>query len=33
MIAAIALSNDVPVYTANPADFVGIDGLTVVTLP
>ena len=30
MIAATALSNDLPVYTANPADFADIDGLEVV---
>jgi predicted nucleic acid-binding protein len=30
MIAAIALANDLPVYTGNPEDFAGIDGLTVV---
>lgn len=29
MIAAIALANRLPVYTANPDDFEGIDGLTV----
>jgi tRNA(fMet)-specific endonuclease VapC len=33
MIAATALSNDLPVYTCNPADFAGIDGLTVVAVP
>jgi predicted nucleic acid-binding protein len=33
MIAATALSNDLPVYTCNPADFSGIDGLTVVAVP
>jgi predicted nucleic acid-binding protein len=33
MIAATALSNDLPVYTCNPADFSGIDGLTVVAIP
>ena len=27
MIAAIAIANDLPVYTCNPADFDGIDGL------
>lgn len=32
MIAAIALANDLPVYTCNPADFDGIDGLTVVAV-
>ncbi len=30
MIAATALANSLPVYTCNPADFAGIDGLTVV---
>lgn len=30
MIAAIALAHDLPVHTANPDDFTGIDGLTVV---
>ena len=29
MIAAIAIANDLPLYTANPDDFVGIDGLDV----
>jgi predicted nucleic acid-binding protein len=29
MLAAIALANRLPVYTANPDDFEGIDGLTV----
>jgi tRNA(fMet)-specific endonuclease VapC len=35
MIAAIALANGLPVYTCNPDDFVGIEGLDVVpvTLP
>jgi tRNA(fMet)-specific endonuclease VapC len=33
MIAAIALANGLPVYTCNPDDFVGIDGLEVVTVP
>ncbi|WP_131786094.1 PIN domain-containing protein [Protofrankia symbiont of Coriaria ruscifolia] len=33
MIAATALSNDLPVYTCNPADFAGIDGLTVIAIP
>lgn len=31
LIAAIAMSNGLPVYTANPQDFVGIDGLVVLT--
>jgi predicted nucleic acid-binding protein len=30
MIAAIALANALPVYTCNPDDFAGIDGLTVI---
>ena len=33
MIAATALANDLPVYTCNPADFAGIDGLEVVAVP
>ncbi len=33
MIAAIALANDLPLYTCNPADFTGIDGLEVVAVP
>lgn len=33
MIAATALANDLPVYTCNPDDFVGIDGLEVVPVP
>jgi len=33
MIAATALSNGLPVYTCNPADFSGIDGLDVVAVP
>jgi tRNA(fMet)-specific endonuclease VapC len=33
MIAATALANDLPVYTCNPADFAGIDELTVVAVP
>jgi predicted nucleic acid-binding protein len=33
MIAATALANNLPVYTCNPADFAGIDGLTVVPVP
>lgn len=33
MIAAIALANGLPVYTCNPDDFSGIDGLRVVAVP
>ena len=33
MIAAIALAQDLPLYTCNPDDFAGIDGLTVVAIP
>jgi predicted nucleic acid-binding protein len=33
MIAATALSRNLPVYTCNPADFAGIDGLAVVAVP
>lgn len=33
MIAATALSLDLPVYTCNPDDFRGIDGLVVVAVP
>lgn len=33
MIAAIALANGLPLYTCNPADFAGIDGLVVVGVP
>lgn len=33
MIAAVAVANGFPLYTANPADFAGIDGLTVVAIP
>ena len=29
MVAAVALANGLPLYTANPADFDGIDGLDV----
>lgn len=32
MIAAIAMANELPLYTCNPDDFTGIDGLTVVTV-
>lgn len=30
MIAAIAIANGLPLYTANPGDFAGIDELVVV---
>jgi tRNA(fMet)-specific endonuclease VapC len=33
MIAAIAVANDLPVYTCNPGDFEGIDGLEIVAIP
>jgi hypothetical protein len=33
MIAATAIANDLPVYTCNPADFKGIDGLEVIAVP
>jgi predicted nucleic acid-binding protein len=33
MMAAIAMSNDLPLHTCNPHDFAGIDGLTVVAVP
>jgi hypothetical protein len=33
MIAAIALANGLPIYTCNPDDFTGIDGLEVVAVP
>jgi predicted nucleic acid-binding protein len=32
MIAATAVANDLPVYTCNPTDFNGIDGLEVVAV-
>ena len=32
MIAAIAIANDLPVYTCNPGDFEGIDRLEVVAV-
>ncbi len=31
--AAIAEANGLPLYTCNPADLSGIDGLTVVGIP
>jgi tRNA(fMet)-specific endonuclease VapC len=33
VIAAIAVSLDLPLYTCNPEDFKGIDGLEVVAVP
>jgi tRNA(fMet)-specific endonuclease VapC len=33
MIAAIAVANDLPLYTCNPRDFAGIDGLRVHAIP
>jgi tRNA(fMet)-specific endonuclease VapC len=33
MIAATALANGLPIYTCNPSDFSGIDGLEVVAVP
>ena len=33
MIAAIAIANGLPLYTCNPRDFEGIDGLEVVPVP
>lgn len=33
MIAAVAISNGLPVHTCNPADFAGIDGLRVIEVP
>ena len=33
MIAATALANDLPVYSCNPDDFGGIDGLEVIAVP
>ncbi len=33
MIAATAVANGLPVYTCNPSDFSGIDGLEVVAVP
>jgi tRNA(fMet)-specific endonuclease VapC len=32
MIAAVAVANDLALFTCNPADFSGIDGLTVVPI-
>lgn len=33
MIAATAVANELPVYTCNPSDFTGIDGLEVFAVP
>ncbi len=33
MIAAIAVSNDLPIHTCNPRDFTGIHDLTVIVVP
>lgn len=33
LIAAIAVANDLPLYTCNPGDFENIEGLTVVPVP
>ncbi len=33
MIAATAIANDLPLYTCNPDDFAGIDGLDIVAIP
>lgn len=33
LIAATAIANDLPIYTCNPRDFSGIDGLEVVAIP
>jgi len=33
MIAAIAVARELPLYTCNPDDFAGIDGLTVIAIP
>lgn len=33
MIAATAIANDLPLYTCNPDDFGGIEGLEVVAVP
>ena len=33
MIAAIAISNDLPLHTCNPRDFTGIEELTVIGVP
>jgi tRNA(fMet)-specific endonuclease VapC len=33
MIAATAMANELPVYTCNPNDFAGINGLDLVAIP
>jgi len=33
LIAATAIANGIPLYTCNPADFAGIDGLIAVAVP
>ncbi len=33
MIAAVALANELPLFTCNPADFAGIEGLIVIAVP
>ena len=33
MIAAVAISNKLPLFTCNPEDFAGIDELTVIAVP
>ena len=33
MIAATAIANELPLYTCNPGDFAGIEGLEVVAVP
>ena len=33
LIAAVAIANDLPLYTVNPSDFTGIDGLQLVSIP
>ena len=33
MIAAVAIANDLPLFTCNPQDFQGIEGLTIVGVP
>jgi len=33
LIAATAVANQLPIYTCNPSDFAGIDGVEVVAIP